>query len=651
MTTLRLSSRCAIYTFALSVIAVLLMQSNLSAGQVPRNRRQVALAFDVKTSDLLRPRAIGTSPAVLTAKSFMNISAMFDVIDESELPSLRSAIASSPNSALSADLYFRLGQIYLKQHAKLSKASRDKTFALDDGAARVLRDATKIYRLLTTKDTFKDYPNLDQAMFFYCYALQAGKGAKETNAQCLKLREKFPDSAYVAKAQLLLADGLFESGLFNGALTSYQRLLKASNIELFWYASYKIGLIHLSLKRTTNALLQFQNVLDATRSDANQASVYLAAKNAYVHACAVEGNADCGISKVMDVDERMDLLARLGDAYIAQGKFNRGITVYRGLISAAPNHEKSCLWQYYIAQATLASGNLQERVHEIEALVHRWIAIKSANSPGPGSIEEYACRDHAAAMSGDLARIYHSELVRAHDSRALLEVSKLYKMYINAFPEAGDATTARYYHAELLWTLAERAAAKGAMLQMWEAVAVAFTDVVVLDKLDDQTQTLAGMAMISAWRNALSVDTTTPSTLGEAGDDSSIPSPQPIPPLQLKLLASCDIYARHVKNGKDDDLAGIKFQSANTYRTYSHFDEAIPILVDIIDTHRKYETAEYAVNLLLDIYNRSERFAELSALAERISKDGSFLKDKIELKRRLDQINQVTQQRKTAGKP
>jgi hypothetical protein len=32
---------------------------------------------------------------------------------------------------------------------------------------------------------------------------------------------------YVAKAQLLLADGLFESGLFNSALTSYRRLVKS----------------------------------------------------------------------------------------------------------------------------------------------------------------------------------------------------------------------------------------------------------------------------------------------------------------------------------------------------------------------------------------------------------------------------------------
>ena len=84
------------------------------------------------------------------------------------------------------------------------------------------------------------------------------------------------------------------------------------------------------------------------------------------------------------------------------------------------------------------------------------------------------------------------------------------------------------------------------------------------------------------------------------------------------MLAAFDIYINYIKDPKDDELVGMKFLKANIYRRYNHFDEAIPLFLDILDKHREHETAEYSANLLLDTYNRMKKYDEMLALVEKL---------------------------------
>ncbi|MGH9887283.1 MAG: tetratricopeptide repeat protein, partial [bacterium] len=85
----------------------------------------------------------------------------------------------------------------------------------------------------------------------------------------------------------------------------------------------------------------------------------------------------------------------------------------------------------------------------------------------------------------------------------------------------------------------------------------------------------------------------------------------------------------------DDDLVAMKFVKANTYRRYNHYEEAIPIFLDILEHHKQHETAEFAANLLLDIYNNQQRYDDMLTLVDKLDGDAKFLDGKDDLRTTL----------------
>ena len=80
-------------------------------------------------------------------------------------------------------------------------------------------------------------------------------------------------------------------------------------------------------------------------------------------------------------------------------------------------------------------------------------------------------------------------------------------------------------------------------------------------------------------------------------------------------MAAFDVYINYIKDPKDPDLVGMKFMKANIYRRYNHYDEAIPIFLEILDKHPTHETALFSANSLLDYYILHEdrsRYADYS---------------------------------------
>src|SRR5262249_48832635 len=115
-------------------------------------------------------------------------------------------------------------------------------------------------------------------------------------------------------------------------------------------------------------------------------------------------------------------------------------------------------------------------------------------------------------------------------------------------------------------------------------------------------------------------------------------APQPIPERERKMLAAFDLYITYIKDPRDDDLVEMKFRKANTYRKYNHYDEAIPMFLDIIEHHKQHETAEYSANLLLDIYNNKKDYKAMLALVDKLDGDPKFLEGKATLKEVLARL-------------
>ncbi|MFT3698951.1 MAG: tetratricopeptide repeat protein [Kofleriaceae bacterium] len=652
--------------FKAVLVACLLLGS--SAWADSKYKRNQDVKVDVHLSDKVKPiqpKAQDKSEfkPELTADAVLSIEGLVSNIRNEQEQILAQLIDQTPDTEVDekSDYYFRLGELYAKQQRLFRLKAADLAIQVDkaktpqqkqqlqaqsnkaaDTAKQYLLKAVKTYKGLTDNDAFRNYPKMDMALFYYGYTLQGGKYMKEARAVYDKLLKNYPNSKYVPEAHLAFADYYFEQGQLADAEARYKMVLKFPKSSAYWYAMYKMGWIHLNLQRFQDALETFFQVAQATKNDKKQEVLNRASKKDFVRAYAEIGKADQAFNafKRVDANYAMDMLAILADLYLEQGKSDKAIYTYRDLMKRAPTNKNVCLWQYNVAHASLSmtGANNADKVQEIENLVKLYGALKGKKVLPAAEAQE--CHDNAAAMSGELARAYHSESAKTKNPETLAYAEKLYRVYLEVFPDAEDYAQTQYFYAELLWSRAE--SEKNARLQteLWENAAVAFTDVVKTGKVDPKLMKESAYAAVLGWKNALNVDPRVKQQVADE-DPKSIDKAidkQEIPPREQKMLAAFDIYINYIKDPKDDELVGMKFMKANIYRRYGHYDEALPIFQDILDHHREHETAEYSANLLLDSYRRLGKFDELVALADKLDGDKKFLEGKDDLKQRLAQI-------------
>lgn len=662
----------------LAILGVLALSTTAVAqGTKPKYTRQQDVKIDVKLSDRVKPiqqapQDPKTTQPTLSADDVLSIEGLVGNIRGEQEQILAQIIANTPDSDVDekSDAYFRLGELYAKQQrywrlkavefqikadsakgpdkAKLAKAAQDGQAKAKD----YLLKAVKTYKGLTDNDAFRNYPKMDMALFYYGYTLQGGKYMKEARAVYDKLLKNYPNSKYVPEAHLAFADYYFEAGQLADAESRYKMVLKFPKSSAYWYAMYKMGWIHLNLQRFQDALETFFQVAQATKNDKKQETLNRASKKDFVRAYAEIGKADKAYAAFQRVDNKyaFDMLQILADLYLAQGKSDKAIYVYQELMKTAPTNKNVCLWQYNISHAMLSMPGAVngDKVKEIENLVKLWGALKPKKVLPAAEAQE--CHDNAAAMSGELARAYHSESAKTKNPETLAYAEKLYKVYLDVFTDAEDFAQTQYFYSELIWSRAENEKNPRLQTELWENAAVAFTDVVKYGKVEPKLMKEAAYAAVLGWKNALNVDPRAKQQADKVEDPTKdydkIPEPKPIPPREEKMLAAFDIYINYIKDPKDDELVGMKFLKANIYRRYNHFDQAIPLFLDILDHHRQHETAEFAANLLLDTYNRTQKYDDMLALVEKLDADPKFLEGKDDLKQTLNTLKAQSMRKK-----
>ena len=663
----------------LALFGALLVGSTTAYAQKAKYTRQQDVKVDVKLSDKVKPIQPKAQDASefkpeLNADQVLSIEGLVGNIRGEQEQILVDLIAQTPDAEVEekSDYYFRLGELYAKQQrfwrlkAAEAQIAADKAKGPNKGKANAdaaaaaekaktyLLKAVKTYKGLTDNDAFRNYPKMDMALFYYGYTLQGGKYLKEARAVYDKLLKNYPNSKYVPEAHLAFADYFFEQGQLDDAEQRYKMVLKFPKSNAYWYAMYKLGWIHLNKQRFQEALETFFQVAQNTKNDKKNEVLNRASKKDFVRAYAEIGKADKAYPAFQRVDQKyaFEMLQILADLYLNQGKSDKAIYVYQELMKTAPTDKNVCLWQYNIAHAELSMPGAAnaDKVKEIENLVKLWGALKGKKVLPQSEAQE--CHDNAAAMSGELARAYHSESAKTKNPETLAYADKLYKVYLEVFPDAEDYAQTQYFYAELLWSRAE--GEKNARLQTehWENAAVAFTDVVKTGKVDAKLMKESAYAAVLGWKNALNVDPRVKQQVEDEKDpkkgadkDKDVAA-KPIPEREQKMLAAFDIYINYIKDPKDDELVGMKFLKANIYRRYNHFDEAIAIFQDILDKHRQHETAEYSANLLLDTYNRLQKYDEMLALVEKLDADPKFLEGKDDLKATLGKIKAQSMRKK-----
>ncbi len=629
-------------------LALLLIATTAHAG--PRQTREVGDP-PVVAPDRARPPAESPAPT-LGGDTWMEVEQETLATLEQLAAGYVDLVDSTPDSDVDekADAYFRLADVY----GRIARYWRLRTQELliadqdADAAAAAFKKATtkaiKAFAKLAGNDAFKNYARMDRALFRYGYTLQQRGDGDAARRQYQRLIKEHPGSAFVADARIAFGDYYFEQAELEpdrrdahlrNALGEYEAVTKLPNSSLATYALYRAAWVHVNLGEHQDALEAFYEVTVLTKGVADKKTLRRAAERDLVRAYAEVGKADKAHKYFQKVDKAyaFQMLELLAEVYAEQGMDPKTIYTFRALMQLAPDHADVCRWQHEVARATVSSGSHADKVTEIERLVAVYGAVE-----GRKGVDVAECRDAAAALSGDLARAYHSEWSKTREDAALGHALALYDVYLAAF-RADDADgITEYYRADLLWAQAEAEPNPA----RWDAVAVAFGDVVTHGRVDAAHLEEAAYAAVLALDNAQLAD---PRAEVKQDDVDRAPKPVAIPDRERRLVEAIERYFTAVKLPKAAILVDLRFVEANVYRRHDHLDEAVPRLEWLVEHHRDTDQGAIAADLLLHSLDRLGRHDDMLGWVERLLGDDAFLDGKDALRARLHGLRQTARRK------
>jgi len=611
----------------------------------------------------------GPAPEITADRYFQIEGAVQDIQDEviAELEELiRETADDDPEKA---DLLFRLAEAFAdkerfyhiqgmdaqiksedprtKRGERGKYASQAKSYF--EKEKKWLVKAVKIYKALAENPRFKNYPRMDEALFYYAYTLTQAKYEDEARTVYLRLIKDYPNSRYIPDAYLSFAEFYFKNNKLTEAEKFYDKVLQFPKSSVYIYALYMKGWVYYNQARPQDSLETWFKVAQATQNNKKQATLNRASKKDFVRAYADVGKAELAHKAFqrVDPDYAFKMLGFLGEYYLSQGKAEKTIFVFREMLDKAPKDPQVCEWQYTVVRAMLTIGTQEQKVKEVQNLDKLYKFLKEGKGVPASNLAE--CRDNAQATTGELAKVWHQEGLKTLNYETLGHVSKLYHLYMEYFPDAEDAPEMQFYYAELLWKRAEGEKNQSKAAILWEDAAAEYTKVLDMGgKIEAKTQKESAYASVLAWKNALAVDPSSdrpPVDADPKKDDKEpvVPKLEPIPEKEQKMIAAFDVYIKYVTDNKDDELTQIKFFKGRIYWKYHNYDKAIPLLEEVIKTRPDHEVAEFAVNILLDALARAGKTEDLLKWVDRVLAMEKFLEGKDDLRQNLELLKRQSE--------
>lgn len=460
----------------------------------PHYSRSPQLHIAVQLTDDVRP--VSATKSVVPSAYAQELPDPYGKARASDEHVLIDLIESTPDKDADekAALYHRLGALYAKESVTARHNGQTKQ------AKEYLLKAVKVLKTLTVTETFKAYPKMDAALYSYGYVLYDSKYMKEARAELDQLIKNYPTSPYVAQAHLVFAEYYVDSGQIADAEPRYALAAKDPKSTVYPYAQYRLAHVQLELAKFKDAYDGFDKAAQATAGDGAQQPLYRASVRGLLYAYAQIGKPDTAFDTFAKADPTgaLDLYAGLADLYLAMGKTDEATSVYRDLLKRDPKSAHACAWQYGAAHALLSApgASNDDKVVAIEELVRQWSAVKAKKALPADEAQE--CRDHAAHMADELAHAWHDEGTKTRNADTFGYAERLYKAYIDAFPDGVSYAEDQYLYAEALWASAELAPTAAA----WKAASDAFTAVGATNKLDTGTLNESATAAVYARRNS-----------------------------------------------------------------------------------------------------------------------------------------------------
>ncbi len=504
--------------------------------------------------------------------------------------------------------------------------------------------AVKIYKLLVSSPQLGKYKRLDEALYFYAFELGQLKREKEMSDAYIRLIQDFPNSQYIPNAYLSFADYYFGQSKIAEALQLYEKVITFKDSPVYAYALYKMAWCHLNPVGTADprydqSLNFFVLTVKATLegragSEANAKQLRRDARRDMVQAYAQAGKPTAAwdfFQKIGDGpkdDESMSrkMMELLAVRYFGQGMYTESTFIYEKLQDLYPEDELTCEWQGRIVINALATDNKSVQWTETAQLGEYWTKFKDGNYK---QAVKRKCRDETLDTMKQMATVWHDEAEKTKNEATYALAEQAYEGFLKTFPKDKDAYEIQMYYAELLWaraaSLIDDKKTKDEGLTKFRRAHDEFIKVLEINPEGKFTQD-AAFAQMLAMKNALEYDETggqgkacktnsegvcvfqekekkkkvkkDEKTVTDTGTD--FPETEYTDD-ESKMLAAYDTYQKYVKDAKDPELPKIVYHRAKIMMTHNKFDEARPLLEEMVVKFDGTIYAAWCSEMLLDL--------------------------------------------------
>lgn len=564
-----------------------------------------------------------------------------------------------------------------KAEANQLKQRQKKFQRLSAGSSA---DAVKVYKVLVTKPQFAKFKRIDEALYFYAFELGQLKREAEMKDAYLRLIREHPTSKYIPNAYLSFADFYFARNQISDALKLYQKIVDGyKDSPVYAYALYKMGWCYLNPVGTSEpeyqkSLSKFVETIKATLegragSEANAKQLRRDARRdlvkAYVHAGkpskAWEFFQRVGDGPKKDENMSRKMMESLAVTYFGEGMYVESTATYKKLQSVFDSDDERCGWQGRIVVNALATDDKDIQWKETKRLGEYWDEYR--DSKYKKSVKK-KCRDEARDTLRQMATVWHDEAEKTRKAETYGLSEQAYRAYLSSFPKDRDAYELHYYYAEILWAQGtnqynskDRASQEAGLKKFREAHD---EFIKVLERKPDGKYTKdAAYAQMLAMKNALEYDETggrskacKVNTEGvcvykekkrrrrvKASKDAKTDTAQQFPETpytedESAMLGAYDIYQKYVKDPKDKELPKIQYHRVKLMMEHNKFDEAQPLLEELVTKFDGSIYAAWASEMLIDMLtikwtdknNTPEQVVKASDELEKWSKKVKTLK-------------------------
>jgi TolA-binding protein len=529
------------------------------------------------------------------------------------------------------ELHLRLGELYAERHdylRDLELRKYEQTYQkwvdggkngkepkLSEKASKAeLVKAANAFRTLVTK--FPNHKRTAAALFSLGKTLSR-LGNENAILYFTRLTRDHRDSELVPDAYLAAAEYYFDKHQIDRAIDSYQAAMKFRDHRAYPYMVYKLGWSYFNAtpknadqakEFSDKAVTAFKLVIKLSDRDKlafGRLNLREEALKDLVMAWADAGEVETAweyFKTLGETDYFYNLLETLGNIYAEQGKYDKGIAVFKRLTAEAPTRPTNP--QNYAKRVSMTelAGNEKQVVKDLKEMRALYASESVWTSGNAKDAERIA--EAKRLVETNIYRygaLFHQRGQKTKNKLLLTAAVALYDEFLSAFPESKNAYDIRYYLADLLFDF-----------EKFESAAVHFTGVVDQNPKDGKFKKDAALNAVLAWDKA-----------DRAVKHEKIPKPGAVSePLELpetkaKLIKSSDRFVQLFPDASEGDP--MRYTAAQTNFNYGHYDEALKRFGEIVETRPKSDQAKYSLKFIFAYFSEKEDWSSLTQWARKFA--------------------------------